>query len=199
MPRGRLGHSSRTGPGDTDPSLGEQGGKAPVRSVSGGPIDLSQGQEDFRFNPSQPSRKFEPDAAPIIRGTPVGAAGVKFYHSFPHNMVFAVDDEPKFIPAPTVTQSVRRSLFQQFHRQHFQFHINPSWGRGGQGRYPRFSFINLIANTGASEQNLNKTAGKRKLFGIFGQRSAPRFTKVLDYPRVDATPQTYGSDGGYGT
>jgi hypothetical protein len=137
----------------------------------------------------------------VNAATPVGTAGVKQYHLFDSTMVFVLDDEPKPVPPPNVTQAIRRSIFQPLQQARYQFHINPAWGRRN-GRYPRFSFIGTIADTGMNEAKLNRANSKsgqsRGLFGVMGQRPRPRFTKVLSNPRNDTTPDTYGPGGGYG-
>jgi hypothetical protein len=165
----------------------------PVQTGAPGGIMEQIVPEDLQFNPAQTNpRPFRQDDAVTLRGTPVGAMAVKTYHAFPPSMMFFIDDELKPVPPPNVTQAVRRSLFAPYQRWHYQFHINRDWGRKN-GRYPRFSFINLIANTGNQEQQLN--TNQRYIHGVQGMRPAPRFTRVLGYPRVDATPDTYGSYG----
>jgi len=199
MGRGRIGATRQLGPAGDVP----EGSKPDLPTwkqmqVPVPLVDLRQAQEEFRFDPGQTQRRFTPDAAAVVHGTPVGAAGIHPYHRFPERMLFTVDDERKAVPPPNITQQPRRSMFQQYQRWHFQFHINPDWGRKN-GQYPRFSFINLIARTGDSESKLRE-ASVAGLHGTEGMRPRSRFTKVLRYPRQDATPQTYGEDGsGYGT
>jgi len=171
---------------------------APVRYRPPSTLVQETEPQDLQFNPHVAERPFRPHDAVTFRGTPVGAAGVRAPHKFNPSMIFVVDDVIKPVPPPNVTQAVRESVFMPWQRWHYQFHINPAWGRFN-GRYPRFSFINLIAKTGNSEAQLNRQqSGKGALFGVRGMRPGPRFTRVLRYPRVDATPQTYGP-GGYST
>jgi hypothetical protein len=171
----------------------------PARQVPVSPIDVNAAQET-EFRPQSTSGRglrYRPGNALVVGGTPVGAAGVKQYHDR-QDFIFAMDYEAKPVPPPNVTQAVRRSVFQPLQQIEYRYHVNPRWGRPGQ--YPRYSFINLIASTGNSEQQLNAKANERRSKGLFGEspmRSRQRFTKVLSYPRNETTPQTYGSDGGY--
>jgi hypothetical protein len=133
---------------------------------------------------------YRPGNAQVTGGGPVGAAGVKQYHVFDPRTAFVLDNEPKPVPLPNVTQAVRRSAFQPLQVAHHQFTINPAWGRNN-GQFPRFSLIGLIAQV-AKGPDTAKTN-----FGVQGQRPRQRFTKVLRNPRNDLTPETYGTDGGY--